>query len=271
MPRSPSELSKIIVEYCIGNYGRHQKFDDLISPPPRPNDTVGVKNCVQNKPQSPATMNKAKLPKLRSQERSIRQIFSDSINTIGRQEAELFGDFSARGRAAHRDGNPHTIANVQEATRKAAALLFEIKDVRDELNILKTIAEYQRKVQSSMDGHASNSGSAPNPASTAVDEDLSGRYVKNDVEELDRLARKTEDALHTTITLYESEIGNLQAGIANQQAKEAADQGKRVMVFTVVTVWFHLREQKIVNKTDLQRDLIEEGACFPKGFAEDCL
>ncbi|KAH0426237.1 hypothetical protein CcaCcLH18_10466 [Colletotrichum camelliae] len=266
MPRSPSELSKIIVEYCIGNYGRHQKFDDLIPPQPRPNDAVNVPNSVQNKSESPTTKNRAKLGVMRSQERSIRQIFSDSINTIGRQEAELFGDFSARGRGGHRDGEPHTIANVQEATRKAATLLFEIKDIRDELNILKTIAEYQRKVQSSIDGDVSSSGSAPNAASMAVDEDLSGRYVKNDVEELDRLARKTEDALHTTITLYESEIGNLQAGIANQQAKEAADQGKRVMVFTVVTVWF----RKPVNKTGLQRDLVEEDADFQKGFAEDC-
>lgn len=84
MPRSPSELSKIIVEYCIGNYGRHQKFDVLIPPQSKPNDAVEIQNSVQNKFELPVTKNKANLPVMRSQERSIRQIFSDSINTIVR-------------------------------------------------------------------------------------------------------------------------------------------------------------------------------------------
>ncbi|KAI8294060.1 hypothetical protein K4K56_003099 [Colletotrichum sp. SAR 10_98] len=150
----------------------------------------------------------------------------------GRQEAELFGRFSAPGNNSEGQGTKshwgaHGTASVQDATRDAAKLLFEIKDVRDELNILKTIAEYQGKVQSLMDDNG------PSDTDDGFDEDLTAKYVTKDIKELDGLAKKTEDALHTTITLYESEIANL-------QAKEAADQGKRVMVFTVVTVWFPL-------------------------------
>ncbi|KAJ0357967.1 hypothetical protein COL154_009619 [Colletotrichum chrysophilum] len=126
---------------------------------------------------------------------------------------------------------------------KAARLLFEIKDVRDELNILRTIVEYQQKVQLGLNGIVPEyqqmmqlglNGIVPGIAfanSVDWDEDETAKYVANDIEELDRLAKKTEEALNTTITIYESEIGNL-------QAKEAAEQGKRVMVFTLVTVFF---------------------------------
>ncbi|KAJ0371534.1 hypothetical protein COL26b_009625 [Colletotrichum chrysophilum] len=128
---------------------------------------------------------------------------------------------------------------------KAARLLFEIKDVRDELNILRTIVEYQQKVQLGLNGIVPEyqqmmqlglNGIVPGIAfanSVDWDEDETAKYVANDIEELDRLAKKTEEALNTTITIYESEIGNL-------QAKEAAEQGKRVMVFTLVTVFFSL-------------------------------
>ncbi|KAK1851264.1 hypothetical protein CCHR01_06104 [Colletotrichum chrysophilum] len=232
-PRTPTELSKVIVEWCIGAYRKQRK-------------DASQQQGVDGKHSGD----------LERPERPIRQMFSDSINDIGRQEADLFRNLTGQQSSSkyqkhetlgskRQDPNNTRLPSFETDTMKAARLLFEIKDVRDELNILRTIVEYQQKVQLGLNGIVPEyqqmmqlglNGIVPGIAfanSVDWDEDETAKYVANDIEELDRLAKKTEEALNTTITIYESEIGNL-------QAKEAAEQGKRVMVFTLVTVFFSL-------------------------------
>ncbi|KPM44196.1 hypothetical protein AK830_g2319 [Neonectria ditissima] len=272
-PSSATEMSRVIVDYCIGAYDRKRPAADadpsksgmFAKDSPSPG---GDKKKSSKVPKDPRSSLK---DGARKTERSIRQIFSDSINQIGRKEVDLFrlfcddqskgdsiagfkgdqteptiisglqetlkrivqlllrvkddsGDQSrpAKDRVRGNQTQPLTSERLQVAAKKAANLLFEIKDVRDELNILKTIAEYQRKVQTSMARIETN---AP------AEEDLTAKYVCNDIRELDKTAEQTQASLHTTIALQESEIANL-------QAKEAVNQGKTVMVFTLVTVWF---------------------------------
>ncbi|KAK1524027.1 uncharacterized protein CCOS01_09114 [Colletotrichum costaricense] len=220
-PNSAAELSKSIAEYCVGTYDRQQEVQKSKSDKKNGNQqnlAMDVtKDNVSTDISGSTTRHEAE-----TSEMSIRQTFSNFINRIGRQEADLYGQFSGYTRTLRQEeetssshGNPLT---TEEAVKKAAQLLFEIKDVRDELNILRTVAEFQRKVQSRMDGRE------PNAISTMLDADLTAAYVRNDIDEMDKLAGRIRDALHTTITLHESEI--------------SLDQGKRVMMFTVITAWF---------------------------------
>ncbi|KAK1536613.1 uncharacterized protein CCOS01_01933 [Colletotrichum costaricense] len=207
-------------------------------------------------------------------QRSIRQIFSDSINRIGREEADLFRLFcepsghrnSKRGSmkggwaGALTDGAlkdvarkylglwardkhimditddklqnsqpaPLTTERLQNATKTAAQLLFDIKDVRDELNIMKTVAESQLKV------HLSISGTEKCDICTGchdLDDDSTAKYNRKDIIELDKVAEQIQDSVRTTISLQESEI-------ANRQAIEAVNQANIVTVFTVITLFF---------------------------------
>ncbi|KAF0330608.1 hypothetical protein GQ607_002012 [Colletotrichum asianum] len=125
------------------------------------------------------------------------------------------------------DPNNTRLPSFETDTMKAARLLFEIKD-KVQLGLNGIVPEYQQMMQLGLNGIVPGIAFAN---SVDWDEDETAKYVANDIEELDRLAKKTEEALNTTITIYESEIGNL-------QAKEAAEQGKRKMVFTLVTVFF---------------------------------
>ncbi|KAK1448688.1 hypothetical protein CMEL01_08003 [Colletotrichum melonis] len=220
-PSSAAELSKSIAEYCVGTYDRQQEVQKSKSDKKNGNQqnlaTDVRKDDVSTDISGSTTRHEAETSEI-----SIRQTFSNFINRIGRQEADLYGQFSGYTRTLRQEeetssshGNPLT---TEEAVKKAAQLLFEIKDVRDELNILRTVAEFQRKVQSRMDGRE------PNAISTVLDADLTAAYVRNDIDEMDKLAGRIRDALHTTITLHESEI--------------SLDQGKRVMMFTVITAWF---------------------------------
>ncbi|KAI8275053.1 hypothetical protein K4K59_010359 [Colletotrichum sp. SAR11_240] len=91
------------------------------------------------------------------------------------------------------------MGHLSSTLGKVARQLCDIKDIRDELNILKTVATFQRKV--------------------------------HDIREMDRFAEQTQEAVKTTLTLVESDIANL-------QGMDAVKQGKIVLIFTLVTVWF---------------------------------
>ncbi|RSL40494.1 hypothetical protein CEP54_016103 [Fusarium duplospermum] len=130
---------------------------------------------------------------------SIRQTFSHYLNKIVCRSPEL--------------------DNIKSAIKEAEKLYCDIKDVRDELNILKSAAQYQMIVQR---------GLANSPVEDA---DLSATYVVNDLREMDTFADRIQSAVNTTLSLQQSEIANFQASLAT-------DQGKVVMAFTFATLLF---------------------------------
>lgn len=89
----------------------------------------------------------------------------------GELEASLNGDHSSK-----------KMKVLQDKLEEVAKLLRQIKDIRDELNILKSIAAFQHKVQSTM------------PRSVAKEE-LSSYYLLTNIEELEKFADKTQEAV----------------------------------------------------------------------------
>ncbi|CZR43998.1 uncharacterized protein FPRO_13806 [Fusarium proliferatum ET1] len=217
-PVSAAELVPAIIDHCIGSYER------------RPNDSERI---------------------------YIRQTFSHYINRIGRKETTLFDDFRAWSPSEHQqntnikqkeksfsptesvvgwpsssttiESNTQTMQtavqthnhghDISAAIKKAKDLYCDIKDVRDELNILKSVAQYQQIVQRGL-------------ASKEVDESrFSSTYVVKDLRELDSIAERIQLVINTTLSLQQSQV-------ANRQATEATRQGKTVMTFTFATVLF---------------------------------
>ncbi len=100
----------------------------------------------------------------------------------------------------------------------AASLFRNIKDIRDELNILKAVAESQDSVQSSLQYYR--------------EQDVqSARSVIRDIREMDEIAKRIQNSVNTTLTLEQNDI-------AISQAQEGVKQGRTLMVFTVVTILF---------------------------------
>ncbi|KAF4462854.1 ankyrin unc44 [Fusarium albosuccineum] len=201
-PGSVFEMINFIVDYCISSYERR----------PKPQGQV-----------------------------SIGQTFSHYMNGIGRDETSLFEDFSRRTQSWQQrakgsgernaskvfppgEGSPKNPPGmspddeIRKAIKKAEKLYCDIKDVRDELNILKSAAQYQRAVQRGLAGDK------------VKDADLSATYVVNDIAEMDIVAHRIQSA--------QSEIANFQAALAAKQASLATDQGKILMAFTFATLLF---------------------------------
>ncbi|SPJ74158.1 uncharacterized protein FTOL_03888 [Fusarium torulosum] len=215
-PGTTEAMKKLIVDYCVASYER--------------------------KP--------ARKPKM-----SIGQIFSNYMNRIGRDETVLFQRLSHRATSdvelpketadlgssinSHPDGVHHRgqVKTWEEKMRKsiklAEDLFADIKDVRDELNILKSVARFQKKVQLDLAGKS------------VKDTNLSADYVENDIKEMDNVADRIQSALNATLSLQQSEIANEQADAANRLAEDAykqtqyaRQQNTVLMTFTTATIVF---------------------------------
>ncbi|RSL47701.1 hypothetical protein CEP53_009834 [Fusarium sp. AF-6] len=228
-PESAVDMCRFVVDYCIGTYERLPKNEE-----PNPGEP---------KPQGQG---------------SIRQIFSNTINEIGREEAVLFDKFrkqtkrwrgqipGERKKSTEEVPSPEvssdktsealsqdsTYRHIRAAIKKAEEMYCEIKDIRDELNILKSAAQHQRTVEEGLTGGS-------------LDVDLAAAYIVKDLREMDNSAERIQSAINTTLSLLQSESANLQATLSleqselsNRLADLARRQGKTLMVFTIVTILF---------------------------------
>lgn len=181
-PGSTDEMSELIVEYCIESYERR----------PDPLRQAIGKDLL-----------------------SIRQVFSNSINVIvrivpatktfktliimqGRDETKLFDQFRSQ-EAQDKQGAEE---KMKEAVKKAEELSAKIKDIRDELNILKATAQYQRDVQERMYmGHSGGNqvSLGGKDMRRVLGADLSGEHVVNDIMEMDIVANRVQEAVSMLI------------------------------------------------------------------------
>ncbi|PKS06261.1 hypothetical protein jhhlp_007007 [Lomentospora prolificans] len=193
-PDSAVAMSKFIVDFCVGFFS-HLQADA---------------GPMVKKPEG---------------RRSTRQIFSDAINRASLKEAELFRKFTER--------SGKNIQDVKrlKSVREAADLLRNVKDIRDELNILRVIVSYQKMVQELL----------PMPAGIAHN-DRHARSIVGDIEELDKVAKKIEGAVNATLSLEQS-------AIAIAQSDESVQQGRTLMAFTIITILFQREEDGDLSYT----------------------
>ncbi|KAG4261539.1 hypothetical protein FPRO03_11556 [Fusarium proliferatum] len=191
-PASADQLLTEIIDHCVGSYERTPEDNNKIS---------------------------------------IGQTFSRYINSLSREETTLFDSLLKWSPDKGQGDEPDRAPANSEVTKKmdprlynerietAKTLCSKIKDVRDELSILKSVVRYQQIVQRGIEG-------------TKVDESrLSSTYVMKNLEERDDISARIQSAVNTTLSLQQSEL-------ANSQAIEATKQGNTVMTFTFATVLF---------------------------------
>ncbi|KAK1496695.1 hypothetical protein CCUS01_13274 [Colletotrichum cuscutae] len=231
-PGSAVEMSRLIVEHCIGSYDRRPKLEGQL---------------VDNKTSFISTVPSVNQKDLLAvKELSIGQIYSNHMNKVGRDEIALFEAFQnwkQNGWSnSHRHARPKTgrkssqssgfckdsskaltgllvYDDIETTIHKAYTLSNDIKDVRDELNILKSVAQYQEIVQTRL---------AANPVK---DGELSAAYVVKNIKELDIVADRIQSAINMTLSLQQSKI-------ANRNAVLSIQHGKVLMIFTFATLLF---------------------------------
>ncbi|KAI8291268.1 hypothetical protein K4K60_002561 [Colletotrichum sp. SAR11_57] len=155
---------------------------------------------------------------------SIRQTFSKSINSI--VLAKAMDD------------------KLGKTTIEAEKLSEKVKDILDELSILEATVHYQQDVQRAM-----RRQNIPKPMSKRdiqkakikqndLETGITTTYIINDIKGMESVADRIHTAVNTTLSLQQSEVANLQAKLSIKHAELAAQQGRVLMVFTVVTILF---------------------------------
>ncbi|RMJ28008.1 CorA-like Mg2+ transporter protein [Aspergillus sp. HF37] len=109
---------------------------------------------------------------------------------------------------------------------KEYRLLYEIKDIRDELAILKALAESQEAVWR----QAFRVGQSGDDSEQEDHPQRPGRSIL-EIQEMAREAESVQDAINTLLDLRQKHAGNQDAEFGRQQANTT-------MVFTIVTIIF---------------------------------
>ncbi|KAJ9626131.1 hypothetical protein H2204_010082 [Knufia peltigerae] len=233
-------------------------------------------------------------------DKSIYQIFASSINEEANAESELFDNFKTkmtdivhkideknkregRTRSQHataetpkvqKDGKTEDTSPGEELTfksvLKAAVQLQHIKDIRDELNMLKSVVTQQKKAWDDLLGEESDNVDARTSANTRSPAD----YTIANIEEMDKAASRIQVSILDVMGLEQNEASINEAVSSRKQALETIEQGRTLMVFTVITIIFlplsFLASLFALNITDFPRSSgsvqFTPGWVYPKLF-----
>ncbi|KAJ8133086.1 hypothetical protein O1611_g544 [Lasiodiplodia mahajangana] len=168
---------------------------------------------------------------------SIPEIFKNEINKASRDETRLLDDFTSNIRSVISDlGStvPQKTADLEFQARqqvknnflsiqKASELLKQIKDIRDELNMLKSILTQQKGVWNELRDTQSEEHNLRGPA-----------YAINSVDEMDAQAARVQSAVLSTLDLEQNKASIQEAMTSREQAQESIRQGRTLMAFTVL-------------------------------------
>ncbi|KAG5768337.1 hypothetical protein H9Q72_004105 [Fusarium xylarioides] len=219
---SVDKLASLIIDHCIGSYDRRPSGDSLLSIAHAFSHFINRigRNGTSLFQELRAWSSDGSSRRSKERKQMRTQLRNDARYAVSRDGGENIlatsGTSNGQTRARTQDTEGDDIG---EAIQKAKDLHCDIHDVRDEINILKSVAQYQQMIQK---GRASK---------LAEDSSLSSTYVLKDLQELDCTAERIQSAINTTLAFQQSEV-------ANRQATEATRQGKTVMTFTFATVLF---------------------------------
>ncbi|KAB5536001.1 hypothetical protein GE09DRAFT_337577 [Coniochaeta sp. 2T2.1] len=205
------------------------------------------------------------------QDYQFLDMFESSIGHVTNKETQLFSRFnvasSLSGKWLRQNRQLQEGSQVIAKLRKSqitdpifsdvlldigveTALLAEIKDIRDELNIIATILVLQTTVLDEFEGHMIEELRSENVirrATDAVVHEIRKRsreqrrlldQHKNDVNRMDKQAEGIYMSLTNLLDLKQKHSNALEARFARDQAVIAAKQGQTIMVFTIVTILF---------------------------------
>ncbi|KAI0528444.1 hypothetical protein GGR58DRAFT_495970 [Xylaria digitata] len=152
-----------------------------------------------------------------------QEIYEDAIGNLANRESSLFRTFSQALKMS-RDWGAEGGEKERYAIKEEVELLDDIKDIRDELNMIRTIFETQK---SAVEG----TGMFCN-FSRLVDSRL------KDMDRIDQRAARTQDALSHLLDLKQKQANAEETHFLSVQNIESGKQSQAIMTFTVVTIIF---------------------------------
>ncbi|KAL2010712.1 hypothetical protein VTN00DRAFT_6519 [Thermoascus crustaceus] len=252
--RHPKQFDDIILRNVVDNL----VFGEIKGIIDRPTSVESMMEFIIGITTGLFTQNKAVVRQQKL--KSALEMFRESIRHVADIETKLFNAFEASLRETRKlsskpksgkDGNPspgnpsgnsssegasdkkssdNPYYNIAEET----ALLREIKDIRDELNILTNLAESQEVIWKQTFG----TDSLEDRSNFKYFHSCTPTEVKQELQEMAAEAKIVQNSVHTLLDLRQKQASIREAEFGRQQAQDTAKQSNTVMVFTVVTIVF---------------------------------
>lgn len=179
---------------------------------------------------------------------SLLHMFASSIGIVADEEVKCFDAFKRElASRDSRDGKGSSISSSSQELdlHKEIQLLEEVKDIRDELNILNSICQEQKDLLQRLFGLIARPRPAAEQIEIAKDPVLNYYQERSDIHlRIERIrkmqmdATTTYDALNHLLDLKQKHANISEAIQARKQAEQATKQGRIILVFTIVTVIF---------------------------------
>ncbi|KAF2196646.1 ankyrin [Delitschia confertaspora ATCC 74209] len=171
---------------------------------------------------------------------TLLQMFASSIGTAAEEEVKCFQTFE-------REVNTLTesAGNSLSSPKKEIELLKQVKDIRDELNIIMSICEDQKHWLEKLFGLITNGDTAGRGAR----DDFKGRtdlYLRMEkIKKMQVDAKIIYDSLNHLLDLKQKNANLVEAAQARRQTEETSQQtaqtvkqGRTILMFTIVTIIF---------------------------------
>lgn len=122
-------------------------------------------------------------------------------------------------------------------------LLAEAKDIRDELNMIRTVLEYQKQVLQDLQDAICEIYYDENRSQNDIKKKFRDqqRNIDMHVKDVDRMDKQTEriyNSITDLLDLKQKHANAFEARFARDQVAGTAAQGKTIMMFTIVTIVF---------------------------------
>ncbi|RYO97631.1 hypothetical protein DL764_007268 [Monosporascus ibericus] len=201
-PKSVQELARFIIDICIQTYDRVQE-----AKPDKTPHTADEKQVRCGEPQKGERMLL-----------TIREIFSISINKAALKEVELFENFTKDEENNGFHGKRSSTMEHKTSISEPAKLLCKIKDLQDELHILRAVVSHQQDVLKELEpGRAGDRTKAA--------------QIIYEIGEMDKYVKRIYTAVNATLSLEQNKLAVI-------YSNEAVQQGRALEIFTIATVFF---------------------------------
>ncbi|KAI1122423.1 hypothetical protein F5Y10DRAFT_75774 [Nemania abortiva] len=161
---------------------------------------------------------------------SVYTIFATSIEKVNKIENKLRQTFQEQISGISSEHTSDVAENIRNAVTRANKALTAIKDIRGELNMIKSVVQSQQRV---WDQLCSN-----NTQNSSSWKSTDPNYVLSRIQTQLDFAQETEKNVESVLQLHMNQLSLNEAETSRKLAENAGIQAQTVLVFTVVTVIF---------------------------------
>jgi len=231
--KSVYDLATVITGRCIGAFDRHKtgdedyQFIDMFE--------ASIGNATDREAELFKEFNDASVQASRWLKQHRRpNRFSRNLESTAKEEDKF--------RFEDHDREPLFIDNLLDIDQETK-LLAETKDIRDELNMIKMVLEYQRQVLHDMEAAICDILRGEHRPLQEIKKRFKDQlriiemHIK-DVDRMDKQAERIYNSITDLLDLKQKHVNAFEARFARDQAAGTARQGQTIMVFTIVTIIF---------------------------------